>query len=84
MDSSVLSTLDSRVNIFNINNYRFSKKLYNYYFKIIICVKAKNIPSNTACLLCAYCCSEVKDSSKKPDPADSAPACPDSPQQKGQ
>ncbi|XP_051740315.1 F-actin-monooxygenase mical2b isoform X7 [Ctenopharyngodon idella] len=26
--------------------------------------------------------SEVKDSSKKPDPADSAPACPDSPQQK--
>uniref|UniRef100_A0A671KUR0 F-actin monooxygenase n=1 Tax=Sinocyclocheilus anshuiensis TaxID=1608454 RepID=A0A671KUR0_9TELE len=32
--------------------------------------------------ICIFWCSEVKDSSKKPDPADSAPACPDSPLQK--
>lgn len=48
-------------------------------------MKAKNIPSNTACLLCAYFfVSEAKDSCKKPDPADSAPACLDSQLQKGQ
>uniref|UniRef100_A0A673IR81 F-actin monooxygenase n=1 Tax=Sinocyclocheilus rhinocerous TaxID=307959 RepID=A0A673IR81_9TELE len=43
------------------------KSLHCFYLKSFICI---------------FWCSEVKDSSKKPDPADSAPACPDSPLQK--